>query len=60
MRLIESFGGWTNHQEKLILENIQAAKAYMQKVAAKRLEKDPRDLTPEERDRALALSLIHI
>ena len=54
MRLIESFGGWTNHQEKLILENIQAAKAYMQKVAAKRLEKDPRDLTPEERDRALA------
>lgn len=53
MKLIESFKGWKLIQESKVNENVQAAKAYMQKMEAARLRKDPRDLTPEEKDRAL-------
>jgi hypothetical protein len=50
-RIIESFSNWLSGYD--INENIAAAKVYMQKRYANRLKKDVRELTPEEKDKAL-------
>jgi hypothetical protein len=53
MRIVESFAGWVR-TDQLINENIAAAKVYMQKKMAAHLQKNVADLTPEEREKALA------
>jgi hypothetical protein len=51
MRIIESFGGWNLMK---LDESTKAAKEYMFQRAAKKMRKDPAELTPEERDSVLA------
>lgn len=51
-RIVESFSGWLI-ADLAINENIAAAKVYMQKKMAERLNKSVAELTPEERERAL-------
>jgi hypothetical protein len=50
MRIIESFGGWNLMK---LDESTKAAKEYMFQRAAKKMRKEPAELTPEEKDQIL-------
>jgi hypothetical protein len=50
MRIIESFGGWNLMK---LDESTKAAKEYMFQRAAKKMRKEPAELTPEEKDKIL-------
>lgn len=53
MRYLKKYGGFIAESIVPIEENVQAAKAYMIKRYATRLQKQPNELTPEEQAKAL-------
>lgn len=53
MKYLKQYTGFVNEDLIQINENVQAAKAYMLKRYATRLNKQPNELTPEEQTKAL-------
>jgi len=51
---IHTFSNWKNYRsDEYLAENVDAAKSFMAKRLAQKLEKKPSELTPEEREESL-------
>ncbi len=54
LNYIYTFSKWQNYKsESSLMENIQAAKSFIEKKEAAKLEKKPSELTPEEKEKAI-------